>query len=99
MYGTIARLRLKPGMQDHLLAFAAEERAVGIPGRLGEYIYRMDQDANEYYLVIIFTSKDAYVANAVSAEQHQRYLRMVAMLEAAPAWHDGEIVDVWPRPQ
>ena len=98
MYGTVARLQLKPGMEAQMRAFNEDEHAVGIPGYLAMYGYRMDQDPNTYYLVVIFESKAAYVANAASAEQHQRYLRMVELLEGEPEWHDGEIVDMWPRP-
>jgi antibiotic biosynthesis monooxygenase (ABM) superfamily enzyme len=99
MYGTIARMRLKPGMEEQLRSFSEDVNAVPMPGYLAEYVYRMDQDANEYYLVVIFENKETYVANAESPDQHQRYQRMVAMLEGEPEWHDGEIVDMWPRPQ
>ncbi len=98
MYGTVARLRLKPGMEAQMRAFNEEENALGIPGYLAMYVYRMDQDPNEYYMAVIFESKDAYVANANSPDQHQRYLRVLEMLEGEPEWHDGEIVDMWPRP-
>jgi hypothetical protein len=45
-------------------------------------------------LATVFTSKEAYLANAGSPEQHQRYLAMRELLAADPDWHDGEIVHV-----
>ena len=36
--------------------------------------------------------EEAYVANADSQEQHERYLQMREWLTADPEWHDGEIV-------
>jgi heme-degrading monooxygenase HmoA len=94
MYGTVARMRLKPGMEERMQRMS-EEQAGQISGIVGEYVYRMDSDPNEYYLVVIFESKEAYVANANSPEQHARYQDLVAMMEAEPEWHDGEIVHQW----
>jgi len=46
---------------------------------------------------VLFESKEAYVANAGSPEQHQRYLRMREMLVSDPEWHDGEIIASYPE--
>lgn len=94
MYGTVARMKAKPGAEaalaDQLRAF--EEAHVN--GAVGSYIYRMDNDPSEYYLAVIFTSKETYVANANSPEQDVRYRQLLSLLEGAPEWHDGEIVYV-----
>ena len=91
MYGTIARLRLKPGMDEQLQALLSELRPQ-VPGLVFDHLYRMDADTNEYYLVVGFESREAYRANAASPEQHARYERYRSLLEADPEWHDGEIV-------
>ncbi|MCZ7542296.1 MAG: antibiotic biosynthesis monooxygenase [Anaerolineae bacterium] len=95
MYGTVARMRVKPGMEDAVMRLAEMEDAVGIPGMIAQYVYRMDADPNVYYLAVVFESKAAYFANAESPEQHARYLDMLALLEGEPEWNDGEIV--YPR--
>ena len=64
MYGTVARMRLKPGMEEQLIALDRAEHAVGIPGYVSSYIYRMDAEPNVYYLAVAFGSKEAYQANA-----------------------------------
>jgi quinol monooxygenase YgiN len=92
MYGTVARMRLKPGMEERLLAFDREEQVRQIPGFVGEYIYRMDDDPNVFYLAVAFESKEAYRANATSTEQDQRYHKLRELLDDDPEWHDGEIV-------
>ena len=97
MYGTVARMRLKPGMEAQLRAMSDEENAAQVPDFVGQYVYRMDNDPNEFYLTVVFASKEAYVANANSPEQHARYEQMVDMLAAEPEWHDGEIVYMWPQ--
>ena len=97
MYGTVARIRIKPGMEERLLAFDREERALGIPGYVASYIYRMDTEPNIYYLAVAFDNKESYVANANSPEQDARYRQMLELLEGEPEWHDGEIISVYHR--
>lgn len=91
MYGTIARLRLKPGTEQQL-ADMSQADAPAIPGFVFQYLYRTDADPQEVYLVVGFESKEAYQANAKSPEQDQRYQRYRALLSAEPEWHDGEII-------
>ncbi len=92
MYGTIARVRLKPGMENAAMQAIREEDDAHIPGLIKQYIYRMDADPNTYYIAVIFENKETYFANANSPEQHARYLKMRALMEAEPEWHDGEII-------
>lgn len=66
MYGTVARLRLKPGAEARFLEIGRAIEAAHIPGHVATYVYRMDADPNELYLTVIFTSKEAYQANANS---------------------------------
>ena len=95
MYGTIARLRLKPGMEARLRELLGELRPQ-IPGLVFDHLYRMEADPNEYYLAVAFESQEAYRSNAASPEQHARYERYRALLETDPEWHDGEIVSSHP---
>ena len=92
MYGTIARMRAKPGKEPELLAELSPERYKGVPGYDGIGVYRMDSDQNEFWVAVGFESKKAYVANAESPEQTERYRRLRELLLADPEWHDGEIV-------
>ena len=91
MYGTVARLRVKPGMEEQLTALGREQGAQ-IPGLVAQYVYRLDLSPNEFYLVVAFENREAYHANAASPEQQARYAQVRALLEADPEWHDGEIV-------
>lgn len=93
MYGTIARFRPKSGMEQQLVNLA-QEQAKEIPGWVANYVYRMDADPSEYYLVVMFVNKEAYVANAGSPEQDARYRKLLEFLEGEPEWHDGEVVAV-----
>ena len=88
MYGTIASFRVKPGVEEQLFALQAAKD----PGEVASYVYRMDADPSILYLVTIFESKAAYVANADRPETDARYQHMRAYLDGEPEWHDGEIV-------
>jgi heme-degrading monooxygenase HmoA len=92
MYGTVARMRVKPGAESQLREQMKDYEALKIPGFVTTYVYQMDSDPNEYYMAVIFDSKDAYRANAESPEQDTRYREMLQSLQSPPEWHDGEIV-------
>jgi quinol monooxygenase YgiN len=93
MYGTVARMHVKPGMGAQLEELDRQEAEMGnIAGYVGEVVYQMDAEPDVYYLAVIFESKAAYDANATSPEQNERYEQFRALLVEDPEWHDGEIV-------
>jgi quinol monooxygenase YgiN len=92
MFGTIARLSLKPGVEGELSEMMKEYDQITIPGHVTTHVYRMDSNPNECYLATVFESRDSYFANANSPEQDARFRRMMDMLTSEPEWHDGEIV-------
>jgi len=91
MYGTVARLRAEPGQVEQLEA----EMDSGVDGFLAAYVFESDDDPNELWLVAVFESKEAYLANADSPESHARYTRLRAGLVADPEWHDGQVLAAW----
>ncbi len=92
MYGTVARMRAKPGTGEQLKALAAEYDSLGIPGFVATYIYRLDDNENDYYMAVLFEDRESYRRNAEDPAQDARYRRMRELLEADPKWHDGEVV-------
>ena len=92
MYGTVARIRVKPGAEKQLVELTRSESALQIPGFVGQYLYRMNANPNEFYLVVMFENRQTYTANADSPEQDARYREFRALLKEDPEWHDGEIV-------
>ena len=91
MYGTVAKMRIKPGMEQ-AFSTVAEQAQDEIDGLVGEFVYRMDSEPNVYYLAVMFRDKETYQANAASPEQHERYKAFREMMQDDPEWHDGEIV-------
>ncbi|MEZ4671153.1 MAG: antibiotic biosynthesis monooxygenase [Anaerolineae bacterium] len=92
MYGTVARIRVKSGLE---IQFQEIARRIGVgraPGQVAVYAYQMDRNPREFILVALFESKEAYVANAQSPEQHERFTELMQVLETEPEWNDGEVV-------
>jgi heme-degrading monooxygenase HmoA len=94
MYGTIQRIRLKEGAEPAYKALMDEFEARLVPGFMGHYMYHLDADPSLYMVAVVFSSREAYVANANSPEMHELYQRMTAAFDGEPEWFDGEILDV-----
>ena len=92
MFGTIAKMKLKPGsydkMQDTMKGF--EERPV--KGFMFNAVYRSKSDPNEVWLVVGFEDEASYRANANDPQTDQMAKAYQQLLAAPPEWHDGEIV-------
>ncbi len=96
MYGTVAKLRVKSGHLEAFKAWAEVAESRPVPGFISTTIYQMDSDPQNLILVIQFTDRAAYQANAENPEQHQFFLQMMLHLEAEPEWNDGEVIAVLP---
>jgi heme-degrading monooxygenase HmoA len=92
MYGTVANIKVKPGGIEALMRLGEEQAGLNIKGYLGQYVYQMDDDPNEIFLIVLFDSKESYRANADSPEQDSRFREMVQYMAAEPEWHDGEVI-------
>jgi len=92
MFGTVARMKLKPGsfekMQELMKGF--EEREV--KGFLFNAVYRSQSDPDEVWLTVGFEDEASYRANANDPQTQQMSQGYQALMAAPPEWHDGEIV-------
>src|SRR5262249_53765766 len=91
MYGTICHFFVKPGMKHMIDEIEREYDSIEILGWRAEYVYQMDRNSNEYYMVVLFDSEEAYKRNAASPDQDERYRHFAAMLDGEPEWNDGTI--------
>ena len=94
MYGTVARMKANPGSGQLVAEMGRQLENDPPPGMAAVVVYQMDADPDVYMMAVMFESKDAYVANAESPQQHARYEQYRALLAEEPEWHDGEIVHV-----
>jgi quinol monooxygenase YgiN len=92
MYGTIAKLKVKPGQVEAMKSHMASVSSHHAPGFVSVSTYQMDADPNELYLAVLFESKETYIANANSPESDADFKKMMQFLVAEPEWHDGKIL-------
>jgi len=95
MYGTVAWMKVKPGMESKLNELSERwwrERAPKAKGVMSSTVLKKDAGTNEYLLVAVFDSKANYEANAEDPEQDAWYQDFRACLESDPAWNDGEVI-------
>ncbi|MBI4305873.1 MAG: antibiotic biosynthesis monooxygenase [Chloroflexi bacterium] len=95
MYGTVARIRVKPGGEKALLALMDEwnkQRKGKVKGAVATYVYRLDKDPNQLVMAVVFKDKKSYTDNANDPEQDKWYRRFREQLQSDPVWDDGEIV-------
>ena len=92
MYGTVAHIMVKPGMEAQFQQIANEIGMGRAPGQVAVYAYQMDRNSREFYLVAVFESRETYRANASTPEQHERFMKLMQVLESEPEWNDGEVV-------
>ena len=92
MYGTIARLQVKPGSAEELAALTSSHEDVEVPGFIATYAYRSDRDPDEIWLAVLFEDRESYHRNAADPAQDARYRTMRELLAADPEWHDGEVM-------
>ena len=92
MYGTVAKLTVKPGQLDALRS--AMTSPSPRPGSVAGYVYQTDNDPNVLYLAVMFESKAAYRANANRPETNAEFEKMMQFLVAEPEWHDGEVMKI-----
>jgi len=91
MYGTIARMRVKPGMAEAFTKWNMEH-AVEDTGQGALLVFQMDSNPDELYVVIAAESRMHYRAMSEAPGMHERYLQMIQFLIEEPEWHDGEVI-------
>ncbi len=92
MFGTVARMKLKPGSFEKMQALMKgfEERQV--KGFVYNAVFRSKTDPDEVWLTVGFEDEASYRANAEDPQTQQMSRQYQDFLAAPPEWHDGEIV-------
>ena len=92
MFGTIARMKLKPGSFEKLQALGRQMGERNAKGFQFTASYKSSADPDEVWLVIGFEDEASYRANADDPETDRMSQTMGELMAAPPEWHDGEIV-------
>jgi quinol monooxygenase YgiN len=100
MYGTVARLQVKPGQEDALKALNEQwlrERKPEAIGFIADYVLKSERTPGEWIVLAIFDSEENYRKNAADPAQHEQYEAMRALLSADPEWNDGAVFTLEPE--
>ena len=91
-YGTIARMRVRPGAEAFLRAQLESLQPRGLQGWLSTTLYRSDRDPQDMWMVVAFESEEAYKRNAARENMDAVYRRLRSCLEQDPEWNDGFVI-------
>ncbi len=90
MYGTLGRMRPKPGKRDELVEMMSRPPSgAGANGYRGAYLLKADE-GDEVVVAVMYEDKDAYFAMVHDPQTDENFGRIMALLEGEPAWTDGE---------
>jgi quinol monooxygenase YgiN len=92
MFGTVARMRVKKGMESSLEELSRNFESRNVPGWQWTTIYRATGDPQEYWIAVVFRDEASYKKNADDPEQNRWFGELMKMLESEPEWHDGNVV-------
>jgi hypothetical protein len=100
MFGSVAKLKLKPGSFEEMLDVAKGFEGWAVKGRVFNAVFRSQSDPDEVWSVVGFDDEATYRANAndpPTAAQAKQWQQLIA---APPDWHDGDRVGLlggrWP---
>jgi len=94
MFGTIGRVRPKPGKDAEFDALHASWKQTvrpKVPGSFLELVGRPNDRPSEVVFIALAQDEETYRRLADLPEQHEFYQRMVDLLEAPPTWEDVEL--------
>jgi quinol monooxygenase YgiN len=92
MYGSVMRVKVKPGHLEKLMKAGNGGEGRSEDGMGSVFVFQMDSDPNELFMVAVAESEEAYRANSERPEMHEQYLRMREHYVAEPEWHDGKVI-------
>src|SRR3979409_1784312 len=81
LYGTIAKMKLKPGSEDKMMQ-AMDGTTAHREGHVATYVFKSDADPNVHFVTTVFESKSAYKKFADSPEQTTRFQQLRELLAA-----------------
>ena len=99
MYGTVARMRVRPENEAAVRALNEQwlqEREPEASGFIASYVLKSERVPGEWIVLVSFDSEENYRKNAADPEQRRQYLALRALLETDPEWNDGEILSLEP---
>jgi quinol monooxygenase YgiN len=93
MFGTIAKMKFKPGQVEKMQETMKEfEDGPPSKGFLFTAVYRSQSEPDVIWLTVGFEDEASYRANAADPRTDKMAKQMQEMMAAPPEWNDGEIL-------
>ena len=90
MYGTVAKMRVRPENVATLREVMARQSAAPMAGFVATHVLQ-ENDSDVFWMMAVFEDRETYDRNADDPAMHERYVEYRALLEEDPEWHDGAI--------
>jgi heme-degrading monooxygenase HmoA len=94
MFGTIAKLKFKPGSFEKMQETMSAREAQEAKGFVSTTVYRSQSEPDVVWLAVVFEDEASYRANAADPRTDEMAGKMRELMAAAPEWNDGEVVSV-----
>lgn len=94
MFGTVARMKFKPGAYEKMQTLMERFEQRQVKGFLFNIVYRSQTDPDETWLVVGFEDEASYRANADDPQTDEMAQQYQQLLAEPPEWHDGEILSM-----
>ena len=92
MYGTIGRMKPKPGKREELIALlSSPPSGAAATGFRSAYLMKADE-GDEVVIAVMYEDQEAYVAMVHDPVTDENFGKVMELLEDEPSWTDGEWV-------
>ena len=90
MYGTLGRMRPKPGKRDELVALLrTPPSGAAANGYRSAFLLKADE-GDDVVVAMMYEDKDAYTAMVHDPQTDANFGTIMELLEGEPTWTDGE---------
>ncbi|HEX9124317.1 MAG TPA: antibiotic biosynthesis monooxygenase [Actinomycetota bacterium] len=89
MFGTVGRMRIKPGKVEDLVKHFMDPAGTGSRGFRGSHVL-VSEDGDEAVVAVLFEDKDSYFEMVHDPRTEAAYPRLLELVEGEPEWTDGE---------
>ncbi len=89
MFGTLGRMKAKPGKLEELTTHLNDPQAAAHRGYGGSYLL-VAEEGDEVVVAVMFEDKESYFEMVHDPKTDENYQRLLTLVEGEPTWTDGE---------
>jgi len=89
VFGTVGRMKVKPGKMDQLVRLMTDSEGSNAKGFRFSSLLAADE-GNDAVVTVIFEDKDSYFEMVHDPKTDENFGKIMVLLEGEPSWTDGE---------